>query len=328
MERTIFEKICSKYKLGNLIESPRQLTGGFMHKMFSIFTDTGKYAVKLLNPYVMKRDDVMKNYNIAENLESILEQNNIPILPALSLDNAKMQRIDEQYFYLFEWYDGAALKSEEITEYHCDKIGEVLAGIHKIDKKSAPYNRSEIHIDWDFYIEKMKTENDELYILLKDNRSLLCESQEKGNSSIKKLPQIISICHNDMDSKNVLWNGDDFRIIDLECLNYSNPYLELYELALCWSGYEHCNIDFCKFNALINAYLKFGGTLPDDWETIYYSNYGRLEWLGYNVKRVLGIDSGEDEKEIGISEVKETIAHIIYYDKIKYELLSNLYNRG
>ena len=65
----------------------------------------------------------------------------------------------------------------------------------------------------------------------------------KVNEAIKKLLPVKAICHNDMDSKNVLWIGDEFKLIDLECLRYSNPYLELFELALCWSGYEGCNIN-------------------------------------------------------------------------------------
>lgn len=52
-----------------------------------------------------------------------------------------------------------------------------------------------------------------------------------------------------MDCKNVLWNGNDYRIIDLECLSYNNPFKELFELALCWSGYEDCKIDFQLFQA-------------------------------------------------------------------------------
>mgnify|MGYP003305014691 CR=1 FL=1 len=54
----------------------------------------------------------------------------------------------------------------------------------------------------------------------------------KGNEVVDKLPNYTAICHNDLDSKNVLWIGDEFKIIDLECLGYSNPYLELFTLAL------------------------------------------------------------------------------------------------
>ncbi len=62
-----------------------------------------------------------------------------------------------------------------------------------------------------------------------------------------------------------------------------------------------------------------------DWEAIYYANNGRLEWLEFNIKRSLMIDCDtEEEKQIGINEVKETIEHVVYYDKIKDEILSNI----
>ncbi len=58
---------------------------------------------------------------------------------------------------------------------------------------------------------------------------------------------------------------------------------------------------------------------------MYYSNYGRLEWLEYNIKRALNIECDtEDEQQLGISEVKETVEHIIYYDKVKNDILRNI----
>ena len=175
-------------------------------------------------------------------------------------------------------------------------------------------------------IEKLSENNIELYNLLNTNRDILYESQQKGNLATKKMPPVLTICHNDMDSKNILWNGEDCRIIDLECLCYSSPFVELYEMALCWSGYENCNIDFNLFKALIQSYADNGGELPDDWETIYYSSYGRLEWLEYNVKRALGIDCGEDEIEMGISEVRETMEHIVYYYSVRNDVLECVNN--
>lgn len=69
----IFNKICLQLDLGEILVEPTQLKGGFMHKMYSLFTTKGKYAIKLLNPYVMKRDTVFENYRIAEDLEAKLE---------------------------------------------------------------------------------------------------------------------------------------------------------------------------------------------------------------------------------------------------------------
>ena len=162
--------------------------------------------------------------------------------------------------------------------------------------------------------------------MLFDKINLLNESMKKGNEVINKLPNYTAVCHNDLDSKNVLWINDEFKIIDLECLDYSNPYLELFTLALCWSGYESCNINFTLFNTFINSYFKNSKLKRDiNWEVLYYANNGRLEWLEYNIKRALMLETdSEEEQQLGINEVRKTIEHIVYYDLIKNELLKNL----
>lgn len=212
-----------------------------------------------------------------------------------------------------------------ITIFHCQKIGEVLARIHNINLKNEPFERAEMQIDWQKYVELAKDMNSPIYDAIKNNVHLFNESMTKGNIAIKKMPHVKAICHNDMDSKNVLWLGNEFKLIDLDCLGYSNPCLELFELALCWSGYETCNINFDLFNIFFRAY--FANTNLDtyiDWKSMYYSNYGRLEWLEYNIKRALMIECDtEEEKQLGISEVKETVEHIIYYDKVKDDILRN-----
>lgn len=324
MDLKLLEKICQQCHLGALQCQPLKLKGGFLHTMYSLFTTKGRYAVKLLNPYIMQRETAMGNYRMAEKLELMLEKKGIPIIPALAFENKKMQNIEGQFFYLYEWYDGKALKDEEIKEIHCQKIGNLLAQIHGLDRhEDVSSKRGEMHIDWDFYIEQFSTKNQELHRLLAENRSLLYESQNNGNMANKKLPPVVSVCHNDMDSKNVLWAGTDCRIIDLECLGYSSPFIELYELALCWSGYEKCHIDYNLFRCFLLAYAEAGGSLPTDWESIYWCNNGRLEWLEYNVKRSLGIECSPEEIELGISQVKETIAHVVYYHNAKNDIIKN-----
>ena len=322
----IFNLIAENLHLGKVIENPIQVTGGFMHRMFKVVTDNGRYIIKLLNPNIMKRPTAMDNYRIADDIEKILQQNNIPAVYALEFNGIKMQELNGQYYYVFDWYDGKSLKDGEIQEFHCKKISKALANIHNIDLKDEPFERNEIHIDWQKYVKLAKDMNSPIYDEIKDNVGLFNDSMTKGNAAIKKMPSVKAICHNDMDSKNVLWLGDEFKLIDLECLSYSNPYLELFELALCWSGYENCSIDFALFNAFFKAY--FENTNLDtniDWEVMYYSNFGRLEWLEYNIKRALMIECDtEDEQQLGISEVKETVEHIIYYDKVKDEILKNI----
>lgn len=321
-----FNKMIEELNLGNIIEEHVKVTGGLTHRMFKIVTDKGRYIVKLLNPNIMKRPTAMDNFNKSDKYEEILKSNGINAVYSLKFNNKKMQEIDGQYFYVYEWYDGVVLKDDKITKYHCEEIGKALAKIHNIDLVKKKYKTYEKNIDFKYYIELAKIRKSSIYDLLYDKLDILNDSMNKGNEAIKHLPNYYALCHNDMDSKNVMWFNKDYKIIDLECLGYSNPYLELYELALCWSGYEKCNINFELFKTFFKSY--FNNTKLDknvDWEIFYYANNGRLEWLEFNIKRSLMIEcDSKEEQEIGINEVKETIEHVIYYDKVKNEILSNI----
>lgn len=317
-----FENLTAAIHLGDLLTEAVMVRGGFIHTMYRLDTTNGAYAVKLLNPNIMKRPDAMDNYSEADRLETIIQKANIPIVAALIFNDKKMQEIDGQYFYVYEWFEGKSLMDSEIETLHCQKISEVLSQIHNIEMVSKPYRRNLINIDWDYYIALAKEQDSVVFDLLNANQELFFESQNSGNIAIYNIPSAVSICHNDMDCKNVLWLNEDFKIIDLECLRYANPYLELYELALCWSGYEKCNISFKLFRAFIEAYFKNKPKPNIDWESIYYSNYGRLEWLEYNVKRALLIEcDSAEEQELGIAQVKETIDQVIYYSNAKEEIM-------
>ncbi|MDE6111549.1 MAG: hypothetical protein K2F65_06515, partial [Eubacterium sp.] len=88
--------------------------------MYRIETNIGDYAVKLLNPVIMQRADVMKNYALAESLEAKLQSANIPVVPALEFNGKKMQCIDNQYFYVFDWISGKSLNQNKIKREHCE----------------------------------------------------------------------------------------------------------------------------------------------------------------------------------------------------------------
>ena len=319
-----FDKLVKQLSLGEIVEDIKQIKGGLTHRMFKIVTSKGRYIVKLLNPNIMKRPTAMDNFNKADKYEELLKQNNIKAVYSIIFDNKKMQEIDGQYFYVFEWYDGKQLKDGEITKYNCEEMGKLLAQIHNIDLVNTEFNDKEKNIDFNYYINLSK--GSKIYDLIYDKLDLLNDSMQKGNEAIKHLPNYFALCHNDMDPKNVMWLNDDYKIIDLECLEYYNPYVELYELALCWSGYEKCNINFELFDTFFKAY--FANSKLDkniDWESIYYANNGRLEWLEYNIKRSLMIECNTiEEQELGINEVKETIEHVVYYDKVKEKILSNI----
>lgn len=304
-----FDAVCQQLNLGALIAEPMRLYGGLMHKMYRIATEGGVYAIKFLNPHVMARPTAAANFAAAEELERKLEQTDLPLLPALTIGERKMQEMDGNFFYVFPYFEGKALKDEDITPAHCEMVGKTLAKLHQVERKTQPIQRGSLTFDWDEFT------------LSEEDKSLLWHMQTAANAAI--LPPLSTICHNDMDPKNVLWHGMDCRVIDLECLGYGSPYLELLETAPCWAGYESGEVDFDRFAAFVGAYAAAGGDLSADWATVYAANCGRLAWLHYNLLRAGGSE-GEEATALGEAEVEKTLACIRGYAKMKKQIVSIL----
>jgi len=150
---------------------------------------------------------------------------------------------------------------------------------------------------------------------------MLEEMQRLGSEAWKRLPPWKAICHGDMDMKNVLWQGQDFRIIDLECLDDGNPAVELGQLALSWSGMEAKNLCIPLLNAFLRGYAEAGAPFPEDWAAVYDSNTVMLDWLAYNLRRVLGIDGAPDEGGLGRSQCRFTLDYLAYQNQMRDEVL-------
>lgn len=323
--REFIMSICSHLSLGTLTAAPERAYGGYMHKMYFVSTDRGRYAVKILNPTIMQRPDVFDNYKRADTLERKLECGGLPIVPSLEFNGSRMQCLDGRYFYVFERIDGRALKSEEIQPLHCEIIGGLLAEIHGLEVLQAKPDRTRLSVDWDGYVSAAEKNCPEILEQLKGSCGLLYDFQLRSEKAVDSLPDTVCICNGDMDSKNVLWTGCAPHIIDLESLDYGSPYTELFELALCWSGYEHCSLDYGLLRTFFGAYIKKAGSIPVSPETLFYSSTGRLEWLEYNLKRAVTSDNADcEEKSAGIQQVKETLDHTAYYHSIRDPLLSAL----
>ena len=301
-----FYALCQQLHLGALIEEPTRLYGGFLHKMYRVVTESGVYALKHLNPHVMARADAPANFRRAEAMEHKLERTDLPLLPALTVDGRKMQKVEGDYFYLFPYFDGKALTDDAITPTHCKIVGEILAKLHGVEQKQEPIPRGTLDFDWDGFD------------LSEEDTILLNQMQSAANTAV--LPPLLAICHNDMDPKNLLWNGMDCRVIDLECLGYGSPYLELLETALCWAGYERGEVDIDRFHAFVSAYAAAGGDLAADWTAVYRANAGRLGWLHYNLLRADGAE-GEENRALGKTEVEKALICIRGYGKMEEEIV-------
>lgn len=304
----MFERICAELKLGALMAPPVRLNGGFTHRMFRLITAQGDYAVKLLNPEIMRRPDALDNYRAAEAFEALLERENLSILPAKTIGGRKLQCVDGQYLYVFDYFGGRPLQAAEITPAHCAKIGAVLAGIHGMKNLCHPlaedsYLAEESH--WRELADALLTSADARAEgeLLQTNLPMLERVTVAAEDAARHLSPMTALCHNDMDPKNVLWQGEEFRIIDLECLGNADPRQELLDLAISWSGAEES-----RFKAFVGAYYAAGGVRVADAALVYDSRRNYLDWLAYNARRALFDD--RSERRIAREQIRMTLGKI------------------
>lgn len=314
--QAMFEHICRALGLGGMTAAPAQLSGGHSHRMFALTTTRGRYAVKLLNPEVMARPDAMANYASCEAFEAMLEAAGLPILPARVIDGRKMQCVDGQYLYVFNLYEGRVLSDAEITPAHCAAMGSVLARIHATaiavdEAASAEDAETADSPDWPPLVAALLREPESRAEGADMHRALplLLRVTRAMELSSARLPRRAALCHNDMDAKNVLWQGSDFRIIDLECLGPANPEQELLDLAVSWAGYE---LDEANFRAFVTAYLAAGGRIASDPADLYDSRRNHIDWLAYNARRALFEDA--EERRVARIQIADSL-HKLAYDQ-------------
>ena len=310
MNGEFLSRLCARLSLGAAVEEARALSGGYLHKMYRVATRRGQYAVKILNPNVMRRPDAAANFARAEALEALLEAASLPILPAKTFFGTKMQALDGQFFYVFDFFDGSAARPADIPPDRAARIGGVLARVHRVKRIDSGFEPDEMRIDWYSFVAPLERASAETARMLREAIPLLSAGEARRNAAILKIPKTIAICHGDLDVKNVLWRENDFRVIDLECLSMASPFLELMETSLCWSGLDGARMDLGALSTFVQAYADAGGELPRDWASVFDANWNRPYWLKYSVERILGIGSDPGEKALGIQEAQKTLRQL------------------
>ncbi|MBR5032734.1 MAG: aminoglycoside phosphotransferase family protein [Treponema sp.] len=324
---TLISQLFETLSLGTVTAPVVPVSGGFMHRMYKVCTASHTYAVKHLNPEIMKRPGAMDNYKKAEKIEAILEGEGIPIVPGLVFDGKKMQELKGNYFFIFDWHDGSITDWNNITVEQCWKAGNIQGRIHAIKTGLAvanePTSLELSTIDWDGYITQA-AECKEVESLLKENLPLLNYAQDELNKARQSLPNITTIIDEDMDPKNVMWKNGEPVVIDLECLDYGNPVSSAIQLSLQWAGITLCDFDAEKQKAFFEGYFQAYDNGFRDYKSVFGLTYTWIEWLEYNIQRALGSCQDKSEQELGLTEVKNTINRIKYIHQMEDKIKSNL----
>lgn len=309
-------------QLGQVLAEPVPVSGGLLHKMYKVTTVKGIYAVKVLNPEIMKRPEALQNTILSEKIARALA-GDISLVVAIELEGKQIHEWQGGYYLIFPWLEGVSVFPPNITVEHCEAVGTLLGIIHS-QNVSVEGVKTEtdagIMYPWNEYLtlaEDKKLQKTEWFATYKEAlkdvlnfNKLACDAQEKLQKN-----QVIS--HRDLDPKNVMWQGEVPFVIDWEAAGYVNPYQELLEVINYWAD-DGCG-GLCKVHLekLLEAYKKHMDLQEVDWEPVFAGSFsGMLGWLEYNVKRALGIEVSDDEDvRAGMAQVIGTIAELYAYEK-------------
>lgn len=300
--------------LGELLESPGKINGGFLHKMYRVTASQGTYAVKALNSEIMKRPSALQNMIISEKIAANFSHE-IPAVVSLEIGGNQVQELDGKYYMIFPWAEGNSVFPPEITEEHCRVIGDILGRIHEanvsgegaVSEEGGP----EMY-DWEKYLrlgsQKGLQETEWCAGYRKAVEDIMTWNKAACDAG-DSLGENMVISHRDMDPKNVLWNGMKPYIIDWEAAGYVNPLQEFLEVINYWTGAGKGGIRREYFGAVTAAYQKHMSLERADWDSVFAGSFaGMLGWLEYNLKRALGLEAADTEEiRLGGQQVVSTI---------------------
>lgn len=327
------EKLCETYNLGTLNRAPKTIMGGLMHKMYHVSTDLGEYAIKVLNPNIMKRTDALKNMINSEIVSNTLK-NVIPLVAAKCFDEKHIVELKDSFYVIFDWIEGKSVFVPNISEFHCEQIGRILGKIHAINIKVDGLEKSSDlrkEYDWNTLLKKAQQCNTECYSVLQENLENIMRWDNHVVNGLHEVSQNQVISHRDLDPKNVLWKNDVPYVIDWEAAGYINPFQELIEVLNYWIPDENGNYNKVKFDSIIQAYTESINISTVSWDAVLDCSFdGMLGWLEYSVKRALGLESADDkDQQKGMEQTKATICELKKYQN-QMDLLKkwiNEYNR-
>lgn len=337
---TILCALCEQYGLGTVQGEPLAVKGGLLHRMYRVTTDRGDYAVKLLNPDIMRRPQAMNHMISSERIAGQLAREPwvLPAVAALTLADRQLLSLDvaeglswdsdRQYAFVYPWMEARSLFAPEIDISHCRRIGRILGQIH-----SAGLDAGELGLpqeeegrspyDWQGYLALAKEQKASWLSVYEAMLPDLSRWDRAATESMKTVSSRQVVSHRDLDPKNVLWQGEQPYLIDWEAAGAVNPCQELLEVLNYWCDDADGRLDSSLCQALLEEYTCFMDLKDVDWTPVFAVSYdGMLGWLEYTLKKALGIEKDEDAQ--GVGQMTGTYQELLRYEAQSGQLQQTL----
>ena len=316
------QMLCAAYELGELSTRPQVVPGGLLHQMWRLETTRGRYAVKQLNPAIMRKPGIEEAYRAAEHIALEMYRHEVPAVVALQRESDPLYKIEGTAYLVYDWCDGEALPSEASEPGQARQIGSLLGMMHGVKMNVSGADdeewRSFDEEVWDMLTFHAASQNLEWAYTARSAHSRLLAWSRLYEEAGQQLERHQVVSHRDLDQKNVLWrDAQTPHVIDWEAAGLINPTLELVGTALSWSGLVTGNVRKESFDAVIEGYRQAGGQIDDASEVALHGLMGTwLGWLLFNMRRSLGESiEREEERDLGIRETSMTLKLLRAFDE-------------
>lgn len=307
MQESLALEICQLYGLGTPINKATRVTGGLIHTMWRLETNTGSYAVKQLNAQIMSKPNILASFELSESLAQEFAQLGVPAVTSLLVEGHHINKIENIFVIVYPWVEGKILSNAPVTESQAYAVGKVIGNIHSSNMLLGV----DAHISglsifsnsyWEDLVQRFSAEFPSITIPLEQIMSRNVDA-DRINTSLKKH---IIISHSDIDQKNVLWVADGKPlIIDWESVGPTNPELEIVEAALNWGGLVSGEIKESSIHAVISGYRHIMPNFKYAREYLNGVYIKWLTWLEFNIKRSQSADY--EIQTLGLEQVKNTV---------------------
>lgn len=296
--------------------------------LWRITADHGSYVIKQLSPDIdVKNKKIIKKYELSETIASQFLMQGVPAVPALKINGRHLFILEDTGYLVYPWIEGQALNRDKVSKNHISKIAEITASIHQIniDIPEAGVPRFDLYTNDHIFgiIDKCFSLNCPFAPMLKENRATLSSANTGYQAAIPFLKEDTVITHGDLDPMNVLWNNNEFFIIDWESVRRINRTRDIVRTALSWSCcFSEEDTALKMYSYMLHRYAESGGMINmSHVDAALRGTFGSyMHWLLYNIDKFCTSNNME-EKNSALDQINAVIPGIIKFEMTIPELI-------
>ncbi len=315
LPEAVAKALCIRYGLDQQTAVPAPVAGGLIHRLYRLDTTTGVFAVKVLNPEIMRYENIRDAFRRSEAVAAAFAAAGVSALLARDAPGGTVQDFDDVTVIVHPWCDGTVLPKSPASPEHAFQIGAILGRMHalnfpgKVPPLPPSVREPMVEEPWTALVRRGQEHQAEWASAVEAALPNIFTWDRDRITADAALPQPLVVSHCDLDQKNVIWSDNTPFLIDWESAGLTRPNSEILGAALDWSGQSAGPPSQAAFAAVLAGYRQHsefnsGLALP-----LMQSRLGGwIDWLGASMNRSLNSQATSDERALAVRETQETLA--------------------